>query len=247
MKTNIISIPDPILCPKCGINESRAYSVAGRECREICDACLEADRMAAAAEREAARFSGAAERFASICRRFPAYDPKTTDWRLVSPAISKAAGEWMQRDDPARGLWLCGPTRLGKTRVMFGLMARLAAMGKTCGYTNHQQVCDWIASAAMRVPSAISAIETLRRSDVLLIDDLGKGRPTETATAGIYGLLEWFTSRARPVVLTSQAAGEWMHNRFGEDGGEAIVGRLTTFCELVEARPAAASRNSARP
>jgi DNA replication protein DnaC len=207
--------------------------VAGRMFRPMCDDCCEERNRKVADEAAAARLATTISRFNEIASVYPGYHPDETKWSRISPEASDAAKDWMVRPDKARGLWFCGRSGSGKTRTIFGMMQRIAEAGQLVGYSPHNQLCDVIAGSAMRDAEATRTMEQLKRADILVIDDLGKGRATDAATLGLYGLVEHFTSKQKPMIVTSQAAGAWMEARFNDDAGAAIVRRLSEFCEIV--------------
>ena len=207
-----------------------ALSVCGQLIVPYCDECEERKQKGIIQRRLKDAKDAAANRYQSILRRFPAYDPEKTRWSEISEEIKTACSAWMDRDDESKGLCLAGTTGSGKTRAVFGLMARLAAQGVIVGYRTHIEIAELGAAAACGDASAAMKLDEFKKSAVVVIDDLGKASPTDRANQTLYALIEHCTTRGKPIIFTSQARGEWLIDRFGQDAGEAIVRRLAEFC-----------------
>ena len=67
---------------------------------------------------------------------------------------------------------------------------------------------------------------------MLLLDDLGKGRPTATAVEELEALIEYRTSTRRPILWSANSGSEWLVERLGGDAGKAIARRLQEFSHI---------------
>jgi DNA replication protein DnaC len=68
---------------------------------------------------------------------------------------------------------------------------------------------------------------------ILLIDDIGKGKMTDRAEMELFDLLETRTSHKLPTIWTANAKGDDLLRMMSEDRGEPIIRRLSEFSEIV--------------
>lgn len=72
--------------------------------------------------------------------------------------------------------------------------------------------------------------------DLLVLDDLGKGVPSEWAAENLFRLVDSRWSNKRPTVITSQYSTAELSDRFQKAGDEtmsALVSRLDGWCDVV--------------
>jgi DNA replication protein DnaC len=176
-------------------------------------------------EREAAEDALRARRFSEIPVEYQ---------REFDPGLSKLDKETIRTcrawtPDDGRGIGLHGATGMGKTRLLCAVLRR--------------QQCSWLYLPASKLSLAVSdqwnedwgiaarASSTLRearRVRVLLLDDVGDEKHTEAVTAELKDLVEHRTSRAMPILWTSNLSPEQITAKHGERGA-AIVRRLGEF------------------
>lgn len=74
--------------------------------------------------------------------------------------------------------------------------------------------------------------------DLLVLDDLGKGVPSEWAAENVFRLIDSRWSNGRPMVITSQYSMDQLAERYEKASDEtmsAIVSRLQGWCEVKAA------------
>jgi len=91
----------------------------------------------------------------------------------------------------------------------------------------------WCARMFDRDDDARRQLETLRRAEVLFIDDLGKEKFTERVESELYDLVETRTAHLRPILWTSNATATRLKEMLSADRGEPIIRRLKEFCTIV--------------
>lgn len=72
--------------------------------------------------------------------------------------------------------------------------------------------------------------------DLLILDDLGKGVPSEWAAENVFRLIDVRWSNHRPTIMTSQYAMGELADRFSRAGDEtmsAMMSRLDGWCESI--------------
>ena len=128
------------------------------------------------------------------------------------------------------GLGFIGRSGAGKTRAAVCLLKReheawrdvffLSATDLALNSAN--QFAD---NPAIREISR-SILKLCRASEILLLDDLGKGRMTDRSESELYDVLEYRTSHRLPTIWTSNSGGRDLLNMFSPDRGEAIIRRI---------------------
>ncbi len=112
--------------------------------------------------------------FASM---FDTFSPSTEKQR-----DAQRAARDLVRNYPleTRGLILLGPVGVGKTHLAAAMVRELTLeKGKACRFCDFVQLLHDLKAAYERREGAAELVEPLTRVDVLVIDDLGKGRGTE--------------------------------------------------------------------
>lgn len=135
------------------------------------------------------------------------------------------------------GIGFIGNSGKGKTRAAVLLLERLHDEGKTVFFISATDLALNSANQFADNPAtkqiATSILTLCRSSEVLLLDDLGKGRMTDRAESELYDLLEYRTSRRRPTIWTSNSDAEGLHRMFSQDRATAIIRRLKEFSQIV--------------
>lgn len=138
--------------------------------------------------------------------------------------LREAAHSWASGDGP-RWLLFTGPPGLGKTRIAFQALRRVAKKGGSMGYARASQFDKWASSQFQDGSDGAARIERCHNVRWLLLDDLGKGKLTDRAEAELYDLVEHRNANRLPLILTSNLPVEklpWC----SADRGAAIVGRI---------------------
>lgn len=95
-------------------------------------------------------------------------------------AITEILKEWLQRYSPStnKGLILSGPVGVGKTFLLASLAKSIAEKGVTVKFIDFFQLLSQIKAAYSENKADQLILEPLIAVDVLIIDELGKGRHT---------------------------------------------------------------------
>lgn len=150
----------------------------------------------------------------------------------------RAMRDFLGRWDGHTGLLLSGAYSTGKTGLMVGLA--------------HAIVTDLYALTPYRVVfrSSVSLLEALRpnghgpeaeverenlmrdlmRVRLLLLDDIGKDKPSDWVLDRLFTLIDHRTSHELPTFLTTNYAPDELIERVGE----GVVDRLVEACEMIE-------------
>ena len=139
--------------------------------------------------------------------------------------------DWeMARDQ--RWLWLCGPVGVGKTRSVCATAKALAGMGKHPVFVSEAEMFDRIkASFDGRADPTLG----YQRSEVLIIDDVGKTPLSEWSASVYFLIVDYRWSHHLQTLFTSQLRpSEWVDTA-GEANArtaDAISSRLKGSCRV---------------
>lgn len=194
-----------------------------------CPPCVERSEADKVAEEQRQKQKGREDKWNAVC------PPLYRDTDLSHTGLSRAAVDCVRRWDMKRGIGLIGESGRGKTRVLFVALRRAHEAGKFVRVVSHNRFSKIVIEAFSGDGRAESGKELmwLRKTDYLMIDDLGKAPSTERADAEMEELIEYRVSNDLPILWSANAAGGWLENRFGPDRGPALVRRLAQFCECI--------------
>ena len=126
------------------------------------------------------------------------------------------------------GLWLYGDGGVGKTYVACGLALE---------YLNTNSSSVYFAPAADVVSGAISA-QGLGGYALLILDDIGKGMPTDLALERLFQVVDARYRNRKKLIVTSQlkpsALVERLKSRGDSETAIAIVSRLCEQCQALQ-------------
>lgn len=213
-------------CPYCG-KEYETYTIAGFRgkpltIRRECDcqgakdaAKAEYIRVKSVELTKAWRGTGVPERF----------------WQVQPDSDGLAELDFHQ------GLYLSGPMGTGKTTKACRILK---------AYVRRQQHDGWASAKFMSVPDWLASMRG-RWGDVeedmfqlaagcklLVLDDIGKGKPTAWSVEKLFRLVDSRYNHAKPTILTSNYDLGDLGERYAVDGdhetADAMVSRLAEMC-----------------
>lgn len=219
-------------CKECGVLHTSPRIV------RLCPDCFEKAQSADHEKIERERIAEALFEWKRIC---PSEYQKTEETRL-HPKLRALSEKWRMKD--GRGVGIIGDAGLTKTRTVFCLLKRVF----TGRYNSERRnlllylpatKLSWAASRQFDVDDRTEAralLKSAKDTSILFIDDLAKERATAIVCKEIYDIIEYRTSRGRPIFWTSNFTGQKLVDKFAGDGGhgEPIVRRLREFCDVLE-------------
>lgn len=139
-----------------------------------------------------------------------------------------------------RGLYIVGLVGRGKTTLACAIARRLISQG----------VSRVRFLASVDLPSMIRAtynrnadetedeiVHKYASCNVLVLDDLGKGRSTDFAINTIFQIVDRRTRNLLPTIVTSQyerdKLAEWMARSVDRETAESLVSRLAGHCDRI--------------
>lgn len=159
---------------------------------------------------------------------------QTTDESQIAPQLKKAISEW--KYGPI-GIGFKGPSGSQKTRASVLLLHSLHRGGRSVFYLKATNLTK-NAVEAFSDDKAIKkhALESIRHAtecQILLLDDIGKGRLSPSAEESLYALLDTRTENMLPTIWTTNADSSQLHDMMSEDRGDAIMRRLVEFSKII--------------
>jgi DNA replication protein DnaC len=159
---------------------------------------------------------------------------QTTDASQISPKLKTAIDEW--KYGPI-GLGFKGPSGSQKTRASVLLLHSLHKGGRSVFYLKATNLTK-NAVEAFSDDKAVKkhALESMRNAtecQVLLLDDIGKGRLSPSAEESLYALLDTRTENMLPTIWTTNADSSQLHDMMSEDRADAIMRRLIEFSKII--------------
>jgi len=160
-------------------------------------------------------------------------NPNKNDSRIDWESYNKVAG-WKYSE---KGMYISGLSGLGKTTAVWHLFREVEkASGHAPQFIKAVQLARVLSRAARDIND--DPVKLLSKWGVLIIDDIGKEKITNSFAAQLFDLIDARYENNRPTIITSKFAGGAFMRRFDEVGdastGNDIVRRLSETCEGVD-------------
>lgn len=139
--------------------------------------------------------------------------------------------------DTKNGLFICGPCGVGKSHLAFATANALIEKGNSV-------IAMTMIDLLLKIKSSFKPENTSITEDailkiytdckVLIIDDLGKEKPTDWVLQMIYSIIDRRYNALKPIIVTTNFTASELIKRFGDTSiGNAIVDRLFEICQYV--------------
>ena len=211
-------------CPGCGtvVPMFRFFG----QLRHECDPCHKRDTAERIAKRRAEDALAIWGRITPDNFRQPIERGRIS--RILLPALDF---------DGTHGAGFAGASGMGKTRVAYVLLRRMAQRGHKPFAVSAAEYRQAAAAKHHSDPEvraeSVSILQSARKCAALLLDDVGKGTSksgsSSDGSAGdeaLYELLNERRDNGRLTVWTANGGSEWLRRKFGPDYGPAIIRRL---------------------
>ena len=220
-------------CAQCGVPfASHPLLFEGKvlAVQRFCPDCVTRIDQSQAEDRQRRESARLAEAWERIC---PTLYRDTDPARLGCTPQSRA--KVLSWQYGPQGLLIGGPSRTGKTRLVYLLLARLH-------HLERRKVTALSSTAFSHEISALfgegggrgeAFVNRLTRVPVLFIDDVGKGRLTERVEAEFFHVIETRTSERLPTILTTNLNGDAFAATWSADRAQPLLGRFQEFFEVT--------------
>jgi DNA replication protein DnaC len=194
---------------------------------DYCDPCAEVLSQQQTKQEESRALEASRNRFWDSIP--PIY--RETDLKRITANLRAFVTMWN-----GESAGIIGPSGEGKTRTAVLLLERIYSRRSTMflSASNFGKIVasQWRESASMR-DAAEAIISKAYHADVLLLDDVGKGRMTDRAEAELHDLLEHRTSWKKTTLWTANSNARALHAMFTADRADAILRRLTDNATII--------------
>lgn len=145
---------------------------------------------------------------------------------------AKVANE-LARDQYRKGAIFWGPPGVGKTHLAVAILVNRVRAGISGVYATVPDLLDSI-RGAIKTDSTDEVRRLLRWVPLLILDDMGAEKPTDSALEEIFKLLNGRLTDNRQTIVTTNFDRAGLSARLGGLEGARIVSRLSELCDWVE-------------
>ena len=135
------------------------------------------------------------------------------------------------------GLFICGECGVGKSHLAFAVANELIKQGNSVIAMTMIDLLMKIKSSygfCIDNASEEEILKVYEDCSLLIIDDLGKEKPTEWVLQTIYSIIDRRYNALKPIIVTTNFTAGELIKRFGDNSlGKAIVDRLFETCQYV--------------
>lgn len=216
-------------CRKCGtvfqVQRLAEYPNLGPQ---FCEPCVIAMRKKEERERQR---EWMASRLAScnIAERYRTWDKK----KAAEIGSNKILDFIRARRE--KSVWLAGGNGIGKTHaIMYAAFRTITKTPLRCEVWHCHAVLRQIMTyrSSDDKQAAASLISRLCECDILVLDDLGKEKLSESKAEALYEIVDTRDREERRIWITTNHTPKQLHDRLGDNYGSAILKRLERMIPL---------------
>ena len=171
-------------------------------------------------EHDAARAKKLADKWSSVC---PVAFRSTVRERLPMPEMLDRVMNWKYGP---RGVLLYGATGGGKSRIAWKLAERECLAGRSVAALNAASCVDFAASYEHSAAYSAQWQRGYMRVDLLLLDDVFKGRLSDSFENFLFWLVSGRGEKEKPIVVTMNDTGSSLALRMSQDRSTPMMRRL---------------------
>lgn len=132
------------------------------------------------------------------------------------------------------GLLVRGPTQRCKTRFIYQLLHREHISGRKVAAYLHSDFRRTISSLASSNSSDLARfVIKLVDVEILLLDDLGKGKATPAADESLFSLIDGRNRACRPTLFTMNGTLDTLASNISPEYREPLIGRIRAKTEEI--------------
>jgi DNA replication protein DnaC len=140
-------------------------------------------------------------------------------------------------DGCSKGLYLWGSPGVGKTHIAAALAIREFELGSLVRFTTLVELQAKVRSTYGTRTSEDEVLDTIMCCRLLVLDDVGKERPTEWSQNMLYRIIDSRYNAMLPVIITSNYGRPELAARLAtgtdDEMAACIVSRLSEMCESL--------------
>jgi DNA replication protein DnaC len=173
---------------------------------------------------------------------------KLTSWKTLCPPEFQKPIDWSRKAANRSNLnkilaWTCGEKGLlvlgesgkCKTRFVWKLLEREWTAGRTMAVHTHTKFRATVSALASGdQQQAVNFASALAKTEILFIDDLGKGRATPASEEAFFDLLDKRMTDCRPTLFTSDLTLNQIEQHFSDEYSRGLMRRILERTEQVQ-------------
>lgn len=132
-----------------------------------------------------------------------------------------------------RGLLCLGPTRCGKSRILWEVAKREIKAGRSVRAVTSFELLRYPALFMEGNDAAGKFADSLANADLVLLDDTFKAKLTDRVEELLFAIIDKRSQWNRPCLVTVNDTGETLQSRLSSDRGPALIARLREFCQTI--------------
>jgi DNA replication protein DnaC len=137
----------------------------------------------------------------------------------------------------SKGLYIIGPTAMGKSMAFYELIRRQIMMGKTVEAMHGLEFKVFCGKTIKEPETAMKSFKYLASVDILAIDDIAKAT-SPAMIEGWFYLMEKRSSWNKPVIMTANTTGDDIKQKVNDATvAEPLLRRMREFCKVVVMKP----------
>lgn len=218
---------DTRACKQCGKTFQLPASEILRRYKLACDDCCDAEAVADG-QRQAKEGRRVLE---AAWARYDPFKAQPTD--LSRHPNIRSYDRVMLWDGKKGALLLHGETGRGKSRALFALVKREWLTGRTVSVLDDRTAMHYAAKCSTAMMTADQWVTSQCEVDFLAMDDIFKGKLTESWEAALFSIVKSRIEAGRPFIVSTQDTVGSMLSRMSDDRGSAIARRMEQFCEVI--------------
>ncbi len=184
--------------------------------------------------------AGVPAKYSRVLQVDAGLDPRKIN-KPLQHALTYAKNEFVKKYPTKKGFLLMGPSGLGKTHLAIGTISELTLYhGVRCMFKDFFYLLSELKQAYSEGTPENEVIVPLIETEVLVIDELGKGRSNEWELNILDQLISKRYNSSKKTVITTNYISSDIAREIGEDKeilevriGERIASRLYEMCEFM--------------
>ena len=158
---------------------------------------------------------------------FDNWDQSQEKTKVLFDASKKYTNDFIENKKLGLGLFLSGGVGIGKTHLSFAITKELFDKGYTCLFVTATQLLDYMQSLMgfkNEKEDILDFLKFLCNIDVLVIDDIGSHKWTETKEENLFKVIDGRYANLKPVIVNSNKSAEVTNTLLGARVYDRLVG-----------------------